>query len=64
MIEIDDKIISNELFEKKFVCDLQKCKGSCCVEGDSGAPLRSEVNSIRKNINIIKKRCRRQDFLF
>lgn len=56
MIEIDDKIISNELFEKKFVCDLQKCKGSCCVEGDSGAPLRSdEVNSIRKNINIIKE---------
>ena len=56
MIEIDDKIISNELFEKKFVCDLQKCKGSCCVEGDSGAPLRSdEVKSIRKNINIIKE---------
>ena len=56
MIEIDDKIISNELFEKKFVCDLQKCKGVCCVEGDSGAPLKSdEVNSIRNNINIIKE---------
>ena len=48
--------MSNELFEKKFVCDLQKSKGSCCVEGDSGAPLRSdEVKSIRKNINIIKE---------
>ena len=56
MIEIDDKIISNELFEKKFVCDLQKCKGVCCVEGDSGAPLKSdEINSIRNNINIIKE---------
>ena len=56
MIEIDDKIISNELFEKKFVCDLQKCKGACCVEGDSGAPLNlEEVNSIRNNINIIKE---------
>ena len=56
MIEIDDKILSNELFEKKFVCDLQKCKGVCCVEGDSGAPLTSdEVNSIGNHINIIKE---------
>ena len=28
MVEIEDKIISDELFEKKFVCDLQKCKGA------------------------------------
>ena len=56
MIEIDDKILSNELFEKKFVCDLQKCKGACCVEGDSGAPLTSEeVNSIGNHINLIKE---------
>ena len=56
MIEIDDKIISNELFEKKFVCDLQKCKGACCVEGDSGAPLtKEEVNRIGTDLNIIKK---------
>ena len=56
MIEIDDMIISNELFEKKFVCDLQKCKGVCCVEGDSGAPLTSdEINSIRNNFNLIKE---------
>ena len=55
MIEIEDKIISDELFEKKFVCDLQKCKGGCCVEGDSGAPLRSkEINEIAKNLSIIK----------
>jgi hypothetical protein len=55
MIEIEDKIISDELFEKKFVCDLQKCKGGCCVEGDSGAPLKSkEINEIAKNLSIIK----------
>jgi len=55
MVEIDDKIISDELFEKKFVCDLQKCKGGCCVEGDSGAPLKSkEVKEIAKNLSIIK----------
>jgi len=55
MVEIEDKIISDELFEKKFVCDLQKCKGGCCVEGDSGAPLRSkEIKEISKNLSIIK----------
>ena len=55
MVEIEDKIISDELFEKKFVCDLQKCKGGCCVEGDSGAPLKSkEIKEIATNLSIIK----------
>ena len=55
MVEIEDKIISDELFEKKFVCDLQMCKGGCCVEGDSGAPLKSkEIKEIAKNLSIIK----------
>lgn len=55
MVEIEDKIISDELFEKKFVCDLQKCKGGCCVEGDSGAPLKSrEIKEIAKDLSIIK----------
>ncbi len=39
MIQVDDKIISLDVFEKHFVCDLNACKGACCVEGDSGAPL-------------------------
>lgn len=39
MIEIDDKIVSLDLLREMFVCDLAKCKGICCVEGDSGAPL-------------------------
>lgn len=39
MVQIDDTLISLDLFEKRFVCDLAKCKGICCVEGDSGAPL-------------------------
>lgn len=37
--EINDKLISEEIFEKRFVCDLAACKGACCVEGDAGAPL-------------------------
>lgn len=39
MIQIDDTIISTDILKKEFVCNLQKCKGICCVEGDSGAPL-------------------------
>ncbi len=42
MIEIGRTIISRDVFEEYFVCDLLKCKGACCMEGDSGAPLTSE----------------------
>jgi hypothetical protein len=49
IIEIDDKLISAEVFEKKFVCDLNACKGVCCIEGDEGAPLTMEEVSILEN---------------
>lgn len=39
MIAIDNTLISEDILEKKFVCDLNACKGACCVAGDSGAPL-------------------------
>ncbi len=39
MIAIDNTLISEDLFDKKFVCDLNACKGACCVAGDAGAPL-------------------------
>ena len=39
MIQIDDAVVSFDVFEKCFVCDVSKCKGECCVEGDAGAPL-------------------------
>ncbi len=39
MILIDDTCISDDIKEKLFVCNLDKCKGACCVEGDLGAPL-------------------------
>ena len=39
MIQIDDKLISEDIFSEEFVCNLSKCKGACCVEGDVGAPL-------------------------
>lgn len=55
MLEIDDKLISLDIIDKEFACDLEKCKGQCCVYGDSGAPLtKEEVEIIKKNYKIIK----------
>ncbi|WP_367913631.1 DUF3109 family protein [Leadbetterella sp. DM7] len=39
MILIDDTCVSDDIADKFFVCNLEKCKGACCVEGDLGAPL-------------------------
>ncbi len=42
MIQIDDTVISLDVIEEMFCCNLTACKGFCCVEGDSGAPLEKE----------------------
>ena len=42
MIQIDDKIVSLDLLTETFCCDMERCRGICCVEGDSGAPLELE----------------------
>jgi hypothetical protein len=42
MIVIDNVLVSDEVVEKQFVCDLAKCKGGCCEDGDAGAPLDDE----------------------
>jgi len=39
MIIVGDALVSEEVFDEHFVCDLSACKGACCVEGDSGAPM-------------------------
>ena len=50
MILIDDILVSDDVVKKDFVCNLQKCKGACCVEGDSGAPIEPEERKILKKI--------------
>jgi hypothetical protein len=42
MIQIHDTIISTDILEEFFLCDLSACKGACCVEGESGAPVEKE----------------------
>ncbi len=39
MIKVGEVLISDDIRDKEFVCNLEKCKGACCVEGDYGAPL-------------------------
>ena len=50
MLRIENNIISLNILEKKFCCDLPKCLGNCCRYGDSGAPLTSEEVKILEEI--------------
>ncbi len=56
MIQIEKVLVSDEVFEKRFLCDLAACKGACCVEGESGAPLEmDEIGIIEDNLDSIKE---------
>lgn len=51
LIEIGQTVVSTEVFDRRFVCDLIACKGACCVEGDSGAPLQfEEIDLLEENL--------------
>jgi hypothetical protein len=50
MIAIDKTLVSEDLLERKFVCDLNACKGACCVAGESGAPLDRDELEILEGI--------------
>ena len=54
MLQINDTIVSFDLFDQYFVCDLASCKGRCCIEGDAGAPLEEdEIDRIEELLPII-----------
>ena len=53
MIAIDNILVSDEIVKEQFVCDLSKCKGACCVDGDAGAPL--EKNELDKLNEVFDK---------
>ncbi len=56
MLQINDKIVSLDLINEYFSCNLNVCKGACCIEGDAGAPLAdSELDIISEVYQIIKK---------
>lgn len=54
MIAIENTVVSEELFRTKFLCDLARCHGACCVEGAAGAPLEEEEKAeIEKYLPLI-----------
>lgn len=50
MIVVGKAVLSDDIKDNFFVCDLDKCKGACCVEGDAGAPLEEEETLILEQI--------------
>jgi len=50
MLQIDEAVLSFELLDTKFACDLKKCKGACCVLGDSGAPLEKDEVTLLESV--------------
>lgn len=50
MFQLGKTIVSEEILEKEFVCNLTACKGACCVDGDAGAPLTVEETQILEEI--------------
>lgn len=50
MLEVGHVLVSEELLKEEFVCNLSKCKGACCVEGDAGAPLEQHEKSVLDEI--------------
>lgn len=61
MIQIMNTLVSDDLADKYFICDMEKCKGACCVKGDAGAPLTAEeVLLLPGIINKIKPYLRKE----
>lgn len=55
MIVIDNVVISEDISAQYFCCNISKCKGACCIEGDGGAPLNmEEISIIEDNIDKVK----------
>ena len=54
MIQIGDVVVSLDVFQEKFLCDLGACKGACCIEGDAGAPVElDEVMELEEVLPVI-----------
>lgn len=57
IIEIGNVLVAMDIFTEKFCCDLESCKGRCCIEGDAGAPvLFDEIADIEESTEIVWSR--------
>lgn len=54
ILQVDEVLISSDLLTERFCCDLNICKGKCCIEGDAGAPVTlDEVAAIEEALDIV-----------
>ena len=54
MLQIDDVVVSFDVLREKFLCNLDVCKGECCIEGDAGAPVEfEEVEKLEEVLPVI-----------
>ena len=50
MFQLGKTLVSEDIIDKDFVCNLSACKGACCIEGDAGAPLEEDEVKILEDI--------------
>lgn len=61
MFQLGKTIVSEEIIQKDFVCNLSACKGACCIDGEAGAPLdKSETEKLEEIYPVIKKYLRKE----
>jgi hypothetical protein len=61
MIIVQDKLVSDDVVERQFICNLSACKGACCWEGDYGAPLEKEelaiLDTVQEKVRPLPQSC-------
>ena len=50
MLQIGDVLVSLDVIEREFICNLAACRGACCIEGDAGAPITEEEHARLKEL--------------
>lgn len=61
MFQLGKTIVSEDIIEKDFVCNLSACKGACCIDGEAGAPLEeSEIDKLKEIYPIVKSYLRKE----
>ena len=56
MLQIKDTLVSLDLLERSFCCDMKSCKGECCIDGDAGAPVtEEEVEKIKSVLPVVSQ---------
>ena len=54
IIDVDGVLVSSDIITERFCCDLEQCKGACCVEGDAGAPVTlDEIGEIEDALDVV-----------